>query len=167
MWAGVCLQGAACWPAECQLSRSRLEHSAALPAACGQRAGDNSEIPNERAKPISKGLLLGRQFYQMAMGNHQPLKSNTRIAQTWARFTGVCWKALNSSGRNAAEGKDIQEWCWEGAGSLSVCFWNQRRHKESRAESKKTSSCHWLQLNRQYRALLKIPLRVFNVFQGT
>lgn len=136
--AGVGLQGAASWPAECQPSRPRLEHGTALPAACGQKPGNDSEIPGEHPKPIGKGLLLGRQFYQMAIGNHQTLKSSTRIAQTWACFTGVHWKALNSSSRNAAEGKEVREGYWKGAGSLSVCFWNQRRHKESQAESKKT-----------------------------
>lgn len=58
--------------------------------------------------------------------------------QTWAHFTGVHWKALNSSSRNAAEEKDIWEWCWEGTGLLSLCFCNQRRYKESQAESRKT-----------------------------
>lgn len=59
-WARVCLQGAACWPVECQPSRFRLEHGMALPAACGQRAGDDSEIPGEYARPsIGASFLAG------------------------------------------------------------------------------------------------------------
>lgn len=60
--AGVCLQGAACWPAAWQPSRSRPEHGAALPAVCGQRAGDDFEIPGERARPIVKASFLAGRF---------------------------------------------------------------------------------------------------------